>query len=190
MSPDHSARWQNERAALTDFLAGDRRQPLTLTRHDREDTDAYCVCSVLFISLLDWLRFHARYVLSAMARLTPLSFLKIAIYRAMGVKIGQNVYLAPGVFLDPVLPELIELADDAFLGMECRIMVHEYTATSFRLGRVRVGRGSVIGAFSTVRAGIEIGEQVTVGFNAVVTRDVLDGLTVAGVPARPLEKRP
>jgi acetyltransferase-like isoleucine patch superfamily enzyme len=186
MSRPRSARWQAERAEFTAFLAGDRTRPLLLPRHDREPDDAYCVCAVLFITVSDWLRFHARYVVAALARMTPLSFLKIALYRALGMRIGRDVYIAPGVFLDPVMPELIELADDAFLGMECRLLAHEYTATGFRLGRVRVGRGAVVGAFATVRSGVSIGAEVTVGCSAVVTRDVANGLTVAGVPARPL----
>lgn len=186
MSRPRSARWQAERATVEAFRAGDRNVPLRLMRHDLEETDAYCVCEVLFLTAGDWLRFHARYVLAALARMTPLSFLKVALYRAMGMRIGRDVYIAPGVFLDPVLPELIELADDAFLGMECHLLAHEYTATEFRLGQIRVGRGAVIGAYATVRPGITIGARATVGCNAVVTHDVADGLTVAGVPARPL----
>jgi maltose O-acetyltransferase len=36
--------------------------------------------------------------------------------------------------------------------------------------------------------GIRIGNNVRVGAGAVVTRDVADGLTVIGVPAKPLSK--
>lgn len=60
-------------------------------------------------------------------------------------------------------------------------------ATGARLtGNVRIGTGSFIGAGAVVLPGVTIGEWCTVGAGAVVTRDVRDGVTVAGVPAREL----
>jgi sugar O-acyltransferase (sialic acid O-acetyltransferase NeuD family) len=55
-------------------------------------------------------------------------------------------------------------------------------------GNVHVGASSWVGIGSVVRQGIHIGAGVTVGAGAVVVADVPDGLTVVGVPARPLDK--
>jgi acetyltransferase-like isoleucine patch superfamily enzyme len=120
----------------------------------------------------------------------PISILKVLLYRLLGVKIGKGVYIAPEVLIDPLYPWLIELGDDCFLGMGCKVFTHEYTATDFRIGRVRIGRGSVIGAYSIIRSGVTIGEKVTVGFNSYVNKDVRDGEIVGGVPARPLKSGP
>jgi acetyltransferase-like isoleucine patch superfamily enzyme len=88
------------------------------------------------------------------------------------------------VVIDPLYPQLVRIEAGALLGLGCRLMTHEYTATRFRLGRVHVGAGSVVGAFSTVRSGVRIGARATIGMHSFVNEDVPDDATVAGVPAR------
>lgn len=51
-------------------------------------------------------------------------------------------------------------------------------------GEVRVGDRSWIGIAATIRQGIEVGRDATVGAGAVVIADVADESTVVGVPAR------
>jgi UDP-2-acetamido-3-amino-2,3-dideoxy-glucuronate N-acetyltransferase len=46
--------------------------------------------------------------------------------------------------------------------------------------------GAAVGSGAVVLGGVRIGEDATVGAGAVVTRDVPDGGTVAGNPARPI----
>lgn len=53
-----------------------------------------------------------------------------------------------------------------------------------------VKRRSSIGSNATLLCGITIGEGAVVGAGAVVTRDVPDGATVAGNPARILRQSP
>lgn len=54
-------------------------------------------------------------------------------------------------------------------------------------GSVRVGEGTWIGIGAAVRQGIVIGADVVVGAGAAVVSDIAAGLTVGGVPARPLK---
>jgi len=60
-------------------------------------------------------------------------------------------------------------------------------------GWVRLERASYLGTGATIINGLEaqplvIGEGAVVGAGACVTKSVLPGTTVVGVPARPLSK--
>src|SRR5687768_10482468 len=48
----------------------------------------------------------------------------------------------------------------------------------------RVKRGASIGSGAVILCGVTIGERAMIGAGAVVTKDVPEGETVAGVPAR------
>lgn len=185
LTEEDKAKRKAERDALQTYCGGSQDRPFVLKRND-----AYYVCEVLFPSILDHIRIPIRCLTVGIVNAIPVSTLKVFLYRVLGMKIGKGVYIAPEVLIDPLYPWLIELEDDCFLGMGCKIFTHEYTATYFRIGRVRIGRGSVIGAYSIIRSGVSIGEKVTVGFNSYVNKDIDDGETVGGVPVKPLTRNP
>lgn len=56
-------------------------------------------------------------------------------------------------------------------------------------GGVKVGAGTLIGAGSSLTPGVVVGNEVRVGAGAAVIGPVMDGVTVAGVPARLIEKK-
>jgi sugar O-acyltransferase (sialic acid O-acetyltransferase NeuD family) len=56
-------------------------------------------------------------------------------------------------------------------------------------GDVEIGDLTWIGAGATVIQGIKIGKNVVVGAGAVVIKDIPDNVTVAGNPARIIERR-
>jgi serine acetyltransferase len=182
LNSEDRALLEAEREALRAYWTGNQDQLFTLEAHD-----AYDVCEALWPSWFAWNKAMLRYLAVSFANKMPLSSLKIFFYRLLGVKIGRGVWISPGVVIDPLYPWLIELEDGCLLGMGCRIFTHERNANNFRIGRVRVGKGSVIGAYATVRSGVTIGSKVTVGFNSYVNKDVPDGATVGGVPARVLK---
>ena len=143
-----------------------------------------CPTSVLWPTFGSLVRQHLRSLVVMLAGIVPTSCVKVWLYRLTGARIGRNVDISPGVVIDPLYPQLITLGDGCCLGLGCRLLAHEITAYDFRLGRITVASGAVIGAYSTVRSGVSIGSKATIGFNSFVNRDVSDGATVAGSPAR------
>lgn len=55
-------------------------------------------------------------------------------------------------------------------------------------GTVTIGDLAMIGTGARVLPGLTVGERATVGAGAVVRHDVPAGVTVVGVPARPIER--
>ena len=53
-------------------------------------------------------------------------------------------------------------------------------------GNVKLGDGILIGTQATILQGVTIGDGVTVGAASLVRADVQEGITVVGVPAKPL----
>ena len=170
------------RRRVKTYVRAPSPEPLVLTGED-----GLCPCEALFTSPFWGLRLAVKYILVRVAciALVP-GFLKRWLLRRTGMKIGRGTCIAPRVSLDPLFPQLITMGDGCVLGEGSRIFTHEYTTTCLRIGAVSIGNGSVIGAYSTIRSGVTIGEGVTVGFNSFVNRDVADGLTVGGTPAKPL----
>lgn len=71
----------------------------------------------------------------------------------------------------------------------CKICDHVNMSTNAVInGDVKIGTGSFIGSSSVTIGQLSIGEWSTVGAGAVVIKDIGDGITVAGVPAKLIKK--
>jgi len=55
-------------------------------------------------------------------------------------------------------------------------------------GDVTFGECSLAGVGASLIPGVRVGREAIVGAGAVVTTDVADGVTVAGIPARPIRR--
>ncbi len=148
---------------------------------------ASCLCDAL--SFGDKIRAVGRYLVISTANFVPVSGIKIFLLRFLGAQVGRDVYVSPGVVFDPLFPELITIGDGVLLGLGCRILTHEYTTRNFRLGCVRIGKDSVVGAWSTLRSGVNIGANVTIGACVFVYEDVPDEATIACAPAQEIRRK-
>jgi acetyltransferase-like isoleucine patch superfamily enzyme len=65
------------------------------------------------------------------------------------------------------------------------ILTHEFLQDRCRRGRVVIGSGGVVGANSTVLAGVEIGDKARISAMSLVHKSVPAGMFVGGVPIEP-----
>ena len=143
---------------------------------------------------------------------------KVSLLGTRNIRFGENVLLYPGLHLETQGDAWIEVGDDVVLSRGAHIvamagvtvgkgsMIGEYTsirdANHAREGDLSIrhsghtakpivlGEEVWVGRGVAVLGGVRIGDKATVGANAVVTRDVLPGQTVVGIPASPIARRP
>lgn len=116
--------------------------------------------------------FYFRFALARAAQYIDYSPVKVFLYRRIGMKIGKGVFLSPDVILDPHVPELIEIGDYAIIGWGTHLFCHEYNGDTYRLGRITIGSGAVIGGFSIIRGGVRVGENAQIASTCIVYKDV------------------
>ncbi len=101
-----------------------------------------------------------------------------------GACIGRRIIIDHGMGV--VIGETAEVGDDVY-------MYHQVTlgGTSSERGKRHptIGRNVIIGAGAKVLGAITIGDNARIGANAVVVQPVPAGVTVAGIPARPIERK-
>jgi acetyltransferase-like isoleucine patch superfamily enzyme len=76
----------------------------------------------------------------------------------------------------------VAIEDDVFVGPGVITLNDKLTGGALSFPRIR--RGAKIGGGSVILPGVTIGRSAVVGAGSVVTRDVPDGATVVGNPAR------
>jgi UDP-2-acetamido-3-amino-2,3-dideoxy-glucuronate N-acetyltransferase len=90
-----------------------------------------------------------------------------------GVRLGDGVFIGHGVvFVNDKRPRARNAAGEPAGSGDWELLA------------VEVGDDATIGSGAVVLGGVRIGREAMVGAGAVVSRDVGDGETVAGVPAR------
>lgn len=98
-----------------------------------------------------------------------------------GTIIVTNAVIQPGA----VVGDHVIVNTSAIIEHDCTVGDLVHVASGVVLGGgVTIGRGTLVGSGATILQGIKVGHWCTIGAGAVVTRDVRDGATVVGIPAR------
>jgi acetyltransferase-like isoleucine patch superfamily enzyme len=134
------------------------------------------------------LRFYAKALLLGLAFRLPSNAVKVWMLRRLGAKVGQRVHFSPGMFIDPMFPELITIEDGVFFGLGAKIFTHEFRIDQFRAGKVIIRRGAFIGGFAIIGCGVEIGERGVVAACTIAAHDVPAGATLIQPPGKILRR--
>ena len=108
---------------------------------------------------------------------------------------GYNIRLGRGVFMNFNCIVLdvceVEIGDQTQIGPGVQILTADHPrdpaqrAEGIEFGRpVTIGRNVWIGGASIILPGVTIGDDAVIGAGSVVTRDVPEGATAVGNPAR------
>ena len=113
---------------------------------------------------------------------------------------GFNIHLGAGAFLNfnCVILDVVEvrIGERTQIGPGVQILAADHPrdparrATGLEFGRpVRIGSNVWIGAGALILPGVNVGDDALIGAGSVVTRDVPEGATVVGNPARMRDPR-
>lgn len=105
------------------------------------------------------------------------------------VDIGANTCIDRGTLDDTVIEDDVKIDNLVHIAHNCRIERAAFViATAILCGGVRVGPRAWIAPNVSIREQLSIGADATVGLASTVTRNVPDGATVVGAPAREIQR--
>jgi serine O-acetyltransferase len=99
-----------------------------------------------------------------------------------GATIGRNFFIDHGF---TVIGESAEIGDDVTIYQNVTLGGTNPANGVPGKRHPTIGNGVIIGSGAQVLGPIKVGDRARIGANAVVTRDVPDGATMIGIPARP-----
>jgi sugar O-acyltransferase (sialic acid O-acetyltransferase NeuD family) len=112
---------------------------------------------------------------------------RASIGRGVEISTGSAIMAGCIINADALVGRHAIINTGATIDHDCRIGDAVHVGPGCHLcGGVSVGAGSFLGAGTTVVPGIRIGSNVTVGAGSTVIRDIADGQTVFGAPAKPI----
>lgn len=106
------------------------------------------------------------------------------------VEIGANTCIDRGALRDTLICEGARIDDLVYIGHNVSVGKHTLVIAHAMIGGgTHIGDRTWVAPCACLRDRIRIGDEVTVGMGAVVTKDVASATTVMGVPARGLEEQ-
>lgn len=133
-----------------------------------------------------------RFFCLKLANLCPFTAGRIFLYRLMGIRIGEDVYMGFGIELETNFPELVRIGNHVTISHRCIISAHMGSPSDTPVKRsyplsskpVVIEDGAWICIGAIILPGVTIGRNAVVAAGAVVSRDVEADSMVGGIPAR------
>lgn len=125
-----------------------------------------------------------KWLTNNLAANTPFNKLRIFIYRLCGFKIGKHVTIGMKCYLDDHCADMLTIEDGVVISygvyFACHGAKQGHTPIVIKEKAYIGMRASIVSG----KDGVTIGRGATVGACSLVLKDVPDGVTVAGVPAK------
>lgn len=123
------------------------------------------------------------------------------ILRRLGCKVGKRVFVGDHVIVDLNHADLIEIDDHVHITSGCRLLCHQRDLSNYcigddssdlgyRLGKIVLCKGCLIGMETFVLPGVTIGEGAIVGAGSLVTKDIPAWTIASGRPAKVVKQIP
>jgi acetyltransferase-like isoleucine patch superfamily enzyme len=108
------------------------------------------------------------------------------------VKIGKGVGIFENTIINP--SESVEIGDNCGIGAEVMIWTHGAWLDTLQgfpadFGPVRIGKNVWLPARSIVLPNVSIGDNVVIGINSIINRDLPSGCFAAGSPCKVIKEK-
>jgi acetyltransferase EpsM len=121
--------------------------------------------------------------------LKPISVIDPSVIIGPGVTVGAGSYVAPGSILSPgssigrhvVINQHVSIGHDSSLGDYAQACPGTRVS-----GWVKVGEGVLLGSNAVAAPRVSLGSWSVLGASSFACRDIPEGVTAVGVPAKPL----
>ncbi len=114
---------------------------------------------------------------------------KANLLRDRGADIGENVFIAFGNLIDPIFTRNISIGENTIISATSVILCHEFeegrenSHNDLLIGKVKIGKNSMISPNAVILPGIEIGDNCIVG-PGFTTEDIPDNHIAFGIPEK------
>ena len=113
-------------------------------------------------------------------------------YLKMGMKVGKECDIHPGLIVDYSHCWLIDIGNRVTIAPHVYLLAHDASTKRdlnyTRIGNIKIEDFSFIGARSVIMPNVTIGKNAIVAAGSVVTKSVAEGTVVGGNPAKYMMK--
>lgn len=127
--------------------------------------------------------------LQVVARVMPLSGIRVKLQRMRGVKIANDVHLGPMITIDDVYPYFVTIgrgtaiSGNNFILTHSKAMDYHSEVSESYVAPVTIGKHVWIAISVDILPGVSIGEGSIIASGSVVTKSIPPFVFAAGIPA-------